>query len=137
MSKEELKKYRYNQAWIRSRIEHLEEYRENIMKITTTLSDMPNGSSKVNDKIAEKIAILLDDIDDILKYTLEEEKKLRKIIEQLNEVEQPYRLILEKYYIQGKPLTMVATEMNYSYEHIKRMNGIALLRFEKVATKCY
>ena len=46
-------------------------------------------------------------------------------------MEQPYRLILEKVYIQGKTLVTTASEMNYSYEHIKRMNGIALLKFDR------
>lgn len=77
------------------------------------------------------MAILLDDVNDILKAILQEEKRQRKIIEQLNKVEQPYRLILEKVYIQGKTLVTTASEMKYDYKHICKMNGIALNKFDK------
>ena len=50
-------------------------------------------------------------------------------------MEQPYRLILEKVYIQGKTLVTTASEMNYSYERMKHINGIALNKFDKVSTK--
>lgn len=78
---------------------------------------------------------MLDDVNDILKVILKEEKKQKQIIEQLDKVEQPYKLILEKVYIQGKTLVTTASEMDYSYEHMKHMNGIALNRFDKVNTK--
>lgn len=50
-------------------------------------------------------------------------------------MEQPYKLILEKVYIQGKSLVTVASEMNYNYEYMKRMNGIALNKFENIGGK--
>lgn len=78
---------------------------------------------------------MLDDVNDILKIILKEEKKQKQIIEQLDKVEQPYKLILEKVYIQGKTLVTTASEMDYSYEHMKHMNGIALNKFDKVNTK--
>jgi len=59
-------------------------------------------------------------------------KKQKAILEQIDRVEQPYRLILDKVYIQGKSLVEVASDLKYSYEYMKHMNGIALLKFEKV-----
>lgn len=53
---------------------------------------------------------------------------------QLEKVEQPYRLILDKTYIQGKSLVTVASEMHYRYEHICRKHGIALKKFEEKAS---
>lgn len=53
-------------------------------------------------------------------------------MKQLDKVEQPYKLILEKAYMQGKSLVTVANEMNYNYEYIRKMNGIALNKFENV-----
>ena len=41
MNREDLKKYKYNQQWIKDRTEYLEEYRATINRITTTISDMP------------------------------------------------------------------------------------------------
>ncbi len=53
-------------------------------------------------------------------------------MEQLDKVEQPYKLVLEKYYIQGKKLVTVASEMNYNYEYTKKINQIALKKFEQI-----
>lgn len=134
MTREDLKKYKYNQKWIEGRLEYIENYKSNITNTSKILSDMPTGSRKTQDNFAEKIAILLDTIDDLLKKITIENKKQKLILEQLDKVEQPYKLILEKVYIQGKSLVTVASEMNYSYEHMKHMNGIALNKFDKIDT---
>lgn len=132
MNREELKNYRYNQQWIEGRMEYIQQYKETINKLTATLSDMPMGSRTIQDNEAEKIAKLQEMIDKLLDKILEENLKQEKILEQLDRVEYPYKLILEKEYIQGKTLVTVASEMNYNYEYMKRMNGIALNAFDKV-----
>ena len=135
MNREDLKDYKHNQKWIKGRLEYIEEYKTTITKITTTLSDMPKGSKEVQDSMAEKIAKLLDNINELLEKVIKESKKQKLILEQLDKVEQPYKLILEKVYIQGKTLVKVASEMSYSYEHMKHMNGIALLKFDEMEEK--
>ena len=86
--------------------------------------------------MAEKIAILLDCVNELLEKILIENNKQRQILEQLQKVEQPYRLILEKVYIQGKSLVTTASEMNYNYEYMKKMNVKSLKKFEET-TKSY
>lgn len=86
--------------------------------------------------MAEKLAILLDNVNELMSKILAEQEKQKAILEQLDKVEQPYKLILEKAYIQGKTLVTVASEMNYTYEYIRKANGIALKKFEEV-TKSY
>lgn len=66
----------------------------------------------------------------MLQKIIEADKKQKKILEQLDLVEQPYKLILEKVYIQGKTLVTTASEMDYDYKHMCKMNGIALKKFE-------
>lgn len=132
MNREELKNYRYNQQWIEGRMEYIQQYKETINKLTATLSDMPMGSRTIQDNEAEKIVKLQEMIDKLLDKILEENLKQEKILEQLDRIDQPYKLILEKEYIQGKTLVTVASEMNYNYEYMKRMNGIALNAFDKV-----
>lgn len=132
MNREELKNYRYNQKWIEGRTEYIQQYKETINKLTATLSDMPMGSRTIQDNEAEKIVKLQEMIDKLLDKILEENLKQEKILEQLDRIEQPYKLLLEKVYIQGKTLVTVASEMNYNYEYMKRMNGIALNAFDKV-----
>lgn len=84
--------------------------------------------------MAEKIAELIDSIDDLLEKILEEQEKQKLIIHQLNKVEQPFRLILDKVYIQGKSLVKVADEMNYTYKYLINMHGEALKQFDKTCT---
>lgn len=132
MTREDLKSYRFNQDWIKGRIEYIVEYKTYITNITSTLSDMPYGSKKVQDTTAEKLATLIDNINDLLKRIVEEQEKQKKIMEQLEKVEQPYKLILEKAYIQRESLVKIAVEMGYSYREICRKNGIALKKFEEV-----
>ncbi len=132
MDRENLKNYKHTQVWIGDRKELIEEYKTTITNITNVLSDMPRGSRKVQDNIAEKIALLLDSVDELLDKIIIEDNNQKQILEQLDKVEQPYRLILDKVYIQGKTLVTVASEMNYSYEHMKHMHGIALNKFDEV-----
>ena len=131
MTRDDLKEYKYNQEWIKGRLEYIEEYRTSITNITSILSDMPKGSREVQDSMAEKIAILLDNINELMSKIIKVQDRQKEILEQLDRVEQPYRLILEKEYIQGKTLVTVASEMNYNYEYMKKMNGIALNKFDE------
>lgn len=132
MTREDLKKYKYNQKWIEGRLKYIEEYKTNITNITTVLSDMPKGSKQVQDSMAEKVAILLDNTDELLTKIIEEQEKQKLILEQLNKVEQPYRLILEKNYINGEKLVQVACDLKYNYEYTKKANSIGLKKFDEL-----
>lgn len=132
MNREDLKNYKYTQKWIEGRLEYLESYKESIIKTTNILSDMPKGSRKVQDSMAEKISKLLDNINELLEKVNEENKKQKLILEQLDEVEQPFQTILELHYINGYSLVEVACKLKYNYEYIKKANSIALKKFEKI-----
>lgn len=75
---------------------------------------------------------MLDNIDEMMDRIVKENEKQKAILEQLDKVEQPYKLILEKVYIQGKPLVTVASEMNYDYKHMCYKHGIALKKFDEL-----
>lgn len=132
MNRDNLKNFKCNQEWIEGRFEYIEKYKASLTNITTILSDMPKGSRQVEDSMAEKIATLYDSIDDLLVRINEQNKKQVEILNQLEKVKQPYRLILEKAYIQGKSLVTVASEMNYTYKYLVNMHGEALNQFDGV-----
>lgn len=90
-----------------------------------------SGSNSTYDKEAEKIAKLNYMIDVLSDKIIEHNEKQKLILEQLEKVEQPYKLILDKTYIQGKSLVLVASEMKYDYKHMCKMNGIALRKFDE------
>ena len=130
MTREDLKDYKHNQEWIKGRLEYIEEYKTSITNITSVISDMPKGSKEVQDSMAEKVVTLLDNVEELLARIIKEQEKQKLILEQLDKVEQPYKLILEKVYIQGKSLVTVASEMNYDYKYICKQHWIALNKFE-------
>lgn len=134
MNREDLKNYKYNQIWIKDQMNYIEAQKETINRLNNTLSDMPKGSRKVNDTEAENISKLIDSFDEMMKIIVQEEEKQKKIVEQINKIEFPYRNILFKVYIQGKSLVTVASEMKYDYKYMCKMHGFALDKFD-ITTK--
>ena len=132
MKREDLKNYKYNQIWIKDQMNYIEAQKETINRLNSTLSDMPKGSRKANDTEAESISKLVDSFNEMMKIIISEEEKQKKIVEQINKIEFPYRNILFKVYIQGKSLVTVASEMNYSYVHVCREHGVALNKFDEM-----
>lgn len=135
MTREDLKDYKYNQIWIKDQTEYIEAQKETINKLTSILSDMPKGSKHIYDSEAEKLSKLEDSFRELMDIIVEEEKKQKLIVDIVNSMEYPYKNILFKVYIQGKSLVTVASEMNYNYEYMKRMNGIALNKFDETIKK--
>lgn len=135
MNRKDLKDYKYNQEWIKGRIEYITEYESTINKLTYTLLDIPKGSKSIYDSEAEKIVKLQDNVKDLLLYINEEQEKQKLILEQLNKIEQPYKVILEKIYIFGKSIVTVASEMNYEYKYMCKRHGIALNKFDELDDK--
>lgn len=135
MKKEDLKKYTYIQTWIKDRIEYLEEYKENVNKLTVTVMDVPSYNKSIKDKMAERITMLMDFADELTKNIKEQEFKKKEILNQLDKLEQPYQNILFKIYIQGKSLVQVSDELSYNYKYLSRIHMIALKKFEELANK--
>lgn len=134
MDREDLKKYKYNKEWVKERLDYIEEQKSLLTKITTTISDMPKGSGN-NDKLAENIAKMLDNLNELSEKLLTMQEEQIKLLNTIEKIEDPYRMILDKHYIQNKTLVEVAYEMGYTYEYVKRLNGIALNKFDKIIKK--
>ena len=129
MTREDLKKYKGNKLWIDDQIELYKEMKQRAEDLQAVVLDgMPKAQNKTNYAIEN----LIDKYNFILEILAKDQERLNNIILQLKEVEEPYRTILTKYYIQGKTLVKVADEMNYNYEYVKRMNGIALNKFDEL-----
>lgn len=135
MNREDLKNYKHNQMWIKDQMNYIEAQKETINRLNSTLSDMPKGSRKVNDTEAENISKLIDSFDKMMKIIIQEEEKQKKIVEQINKIEFPYRNILFKTYIQGKSLVKTASEMDYDYKYMCKMHGFALEKFDNTTKK--
>ncbi len=118
----------------RNRIESLEN------KISAKATEQPFQKAKQNGAVqgctdatdiltryTEAKESLIDTMREELAGLLETETRIRRGIKCLPLVE---REILELRYIDGKSLLWIARKLNYSYDHIRHLHGIALLHWE-------
>ena len=75
---------------------------------------------------------MLDCFNEMMDVVLAEEEKQKKIVEQVEKLDFPYKNILYKVYIQGKTLVKVADEMGYDYKHMCYKHGISLNKFDEL-----
>lgn len=128
MTREDLKKYRGNKLWIDEQIELYTEMKQRAEDLKAVVLDgMPKAKNKPNYAIEN----LIDKYDFILDELVKDQEKLIEILMQLKKVDNPFRRLLFKYYIQGKNFVRVADEMNYSYDRVKHVHKIALKKFDE------
>lgn len=122
MTREDLKKYKGNKLWIDDQIELYKEMKQRAEDLQAVVLDgMPKAKNKPNYAIEN----LIDKYDFILNELAKEQEKQIEILMQLRKVDNPFRRLLFKYYIQGKTFVKVADEMNYSYDRVKHVHKIA------------
>ncbi len=131
-AKQELKDYIYNKKWVEERLEDIKERKSLVCNITATLSDMPKGSRKVEDQMAEALAEILDLTNGLEKYLKDLKEKQIKIESKIDKLEQPYKNILYFRYIKGYNLTEVSNEIDEEYDYTRKLHGIALIKYTKV-----
>lgn len=128
MTREDLKKYRGNKLWIEDQIELYTEMKQRAEGLKAVVLDgMPKAKNKPNYAIEN----FIDKYDFILNELAKEQEKQIEILMQLRKVDNPFRRLLFKYYIQGKTFVKVADEMNYSYDRVKHVHKIALKKFDE------
>lgn len=135
MNREDLKQYIHIQEWIKDRIEYLEEYKDNINRLTAVTSIITNGNTVSTDRMAEKLSNLMDFRDELMQKIKEQEERKNQILDYLEKMEQPYQNMLFKIYIQGKSLVEVADELAYNYKYLSRIHQIALKKFDEIANR--
>lgn len=135
MNRKGLFEYKDNKEWVKNRKSKIEEEYESIQKMIATYGDNPRGSSAVQDRLAENLAILLDKKKETLDFAIKLEQDLIDIDHALLKINQPYRNILTDVYIDGKTLVEVANDRHYSYVQICRKHGDALKLYDDI--ECY
>lgn len=133
--KQELEDYKCNRDYIKKRKQRIEELMNDAEKITSTLS-FTRVSNPVADRLAEKVADIVDMQSETLDMIASQEKRLNRIDIMINELRQPYKNILYSRYVEGKDLVEIAAELGYTYIHICRLHGEAL-KIIKDVNKCY
>lgn len=129
-AKEELLQYKYARKKVDEALEEYEKYKIRAEKVTTILSGMPRGTSNSN-KVEDNAVKMADISKEYEKRWFLAEKEKLRIEKNIDKVEEPYRTILHKRYIEDKKLEEIATQMNYSFDRVRHMHGEALLKYEK------
>lgn len=137
MNREDLKKYRDNQNWIKEQLQYFEEQRALVEKITQSFDGMPHAKNKLNYNFEK----LMDSYNEMIKIINNEQEKLNVITKQLMEMQNTtYRNILTEMYKNGLDYAEILTIKdekgryiyNYSYSHLTHLHGYALNEFDKL-----
>jgi len=130
--------YRIDQR-INSKLEQITSLRTLVTKATSTLSDMPHGSTRnvhSMEDIIVKIIDLENEINEDIDTLVDLKKEIVNLIKGIINPEQ--QTLLELRYLCFKTWEQIAVEMEYSLQHIFRIHDKALrnINFSKDESKC-
>ena len=131
-TKRELGAYLQDKKLLKEKEDDLEELITRATKITTELSDMPKGTPKLEDKMAELASQIVDMQNEKYGQIIKMYKTKKQIEDKIDLLEQPYRNILYFKYIKGKNLTEVANVIGYNYKWTCEMHGYALKKYKEL-----
>ena len=132
-AKEELLKYRFKMKRVEQTLDDYERFKTRAEKMTAIISETSAHTNRISDKVGDN-AIMMAELSK--KYEIrwrEAEKELNRILELINRLDDPYRDILYYRYIKFYDLKTVGDEVGYSYDRIKHLHGIALLKYKEVS----
>lgn len=130
--KEYLRQLRTAEIKIEQKEEELERLKSSLESISTG-TDSERVQTTPRDRLSEEITRIVD-LEKEINSDLGAMLMLRnKIINEIQSMDNPvYIDILYKRYVQYKSLEEIAVEMSYSYVHIRRLHGYALIQFSKI-----
>ena len=131
-TKRELGAYLQDKKLLKEKEDDLEELITRATKITTELSDMPKGTPKLEDRMAELASQIVDMKNEKYGQIIKMYKTKKQIEDKIDLLEQPYRILLYFKYIKGKNLTEVANVIGYNYKWTCEMHGYALKKYKEL-----
>ena len=133
--KEELGQYLQDKKLLQEKELDLEELIARATKVTTEMSDMPKGSPKVEDRMAELTAQIVDLKNQKYDQIIKMYKTKKEIEDQIDLLKQPYKNILYYKYIKGEKLEKISLEIGYNYKWTCELHGEALLLYKQLDKK--
>lgn len=130
-AKEELLQYKYARKKVDEALEEYEKYKTRAEKMTTIISDMPRSTINAN-KVEDNAVEMADISRGYKERWLEAEKEKLEVEQKIEKVEEPYRTILHKRYVEELNFEKIADEMGYTYNSITHMHGDALKLYKKI-----
>ena len=133
-AKQYLRRIRYLDKTISSKLEMIETLHAQVTKTTSVLSETPKPQSpEEQDKLAATIAKIVD-LKRYLRQELDEFITLKaEAIRLINSLEDSrHRLVLTYRYMNGYTWEQIAVCMHYTYQWVHCLHSKALREFEKV-----
>lgn len=125
-AREELRQYRYDKAIERRRLEMLEELKNDCMKMTSVLTDMPQSPTHNVHKVEEKYIRYLDMQNEVLELMNKNMSKTLQVTKKIQRMEQPFKGIIEARYILGQRTWEIADNYRFSIRTMNRMLNEAI-----------
>ena len=117
--KEELGQYLQDKKLLQEKELDLEELITRATKVTTEMSDIPKGSPKVEDRMAELTAQIVDLKNQKYDQIIKMYKTKKEIEDKIDLLKQPYKNILYYKYIKGEKLEKISLEIGYNYKWLR------------------
>ena len=135
-AKEYLKRIRYYDAMIDSKLEELVMLKAKATRITPVMHDTGGIGSGSQDRLGNAVAKIVDlekeidnDVDSLVDLKREASSMLRKIDKTA------YYNVLHKRYVQYETFEKIAIDMGYTYRNVLYLHGRALQEFQKIMDK--
>ena len=131
-AKEYLSQIRVLDTKINQRLRQQEELKEIIYSVSSinTEDEKVKGGVKNSYNKIDKYIDMEQEIDNIIDEFVDLKNK---IIWEIHQLKNPLFLdILYKKYVEFKTLELIAVEMNYNYNYVRRKHGEALKYFDKI-----
>ena len=121
---------------INDKLEQVSRLRGMATKVTTTMNDMPRGSSPNPQKMESVIARLIDtekEIDDNIDQLVDLKLDIMNTIWQVEDVN--CRLVLELRYHSFKSWEQIASEMNVTVRWVHKLHARGLAVVDKILSR--
>ncbi len=121
---------------INDKLEQVSRLRGMATKVTTTMNDMPRGSSPNPQKMESVIARLIDtekEIDDNIDQLVDLKLDIMNTIWQVEDVN--CRLVLELRYHSFKSWEQIASEMNVTVRWVHKLHARGLAAVDKILSR--
>lgn len=133
MTREDLKGYKFLKIRVDKKLETYEEDFTRATKMTSTITGMPKALNKPN-YVVEEFIDASREVIELLNEDLRKKAEIEKQLKAMNNERYHTALYLRyiEYATEKNPLEHVASDMNYSYNEMCKINGEALNRFDEL-----
>lgn len=99
--------------------------------MTSIISDTSSRTNLTSDKVGDNAVIMAELSKEYERRWIEAERERLRIVDTINELEEPYSRILFLRYVRCYDFIKIADEIGYSLDHTNHLHGIALQMYER------